>query len=81
MLELPNQSQQNIVADQMGHPVRFFHTHEDADGVVGLDRARGTVLEVGALGHAGEDGRHRVDPHLGVRLQELDNLQWGADWG
>ena len=49
-------------------------THEDADGVVRLDRARGTVLVVGALGHAREDGGHRVDPDLGVGLQELHNL-------
>ena len=31
-------------------------THENADCVVGLDCARGSVLEVGALGHAREDG-------------------------
>ena len=53
----------------------FIGTHEDADSVVGLDCARGSVLEVGALGHAGEDGGHRVDPDLGVGLQELDHLE------
>ena len=42
---------------------------------MGLDCARGSVLEVGALGDAGEDGGHRVDPDLGVGLQELDHLE------
>ena len=49
-------------------------THQDADGVVGLDGAGGSVLVVGALGDAREDGGHRVDPDLWVGLQELDHL-------
>ena len=44
---------------------------------MGLDGARGAVLVVGALGDAREDGGHRVDPDLGVRLQELDHLKRG----
>ena len=42
---------------------------------MGLDGAGGAVLVVGALGDAREDGGHRVDPDLGVRLQELDHLK------
>ena len=56
---------------------------EDADGVVGLHRARGAELVEGTLGHAGKYGRHRVVPPLKLKARFLSvarqsGLQYGA---
>jgi hypothetical protein len=42
---------------------------QDAEAVLLLDRAGGTVLEEGALGHLGEHLGHGVGPVLGFHLR------------
>ena len=47
---------------------------QDAEAVLVLDRAGGTVLVEGALGHLGEDGVHGVGAALGLSLGEVDDV-------
>ena len=48
---------------------------EDAEAVLLLDGARGTVLVEGALGHLGEDDVHGVGPVLVVHLRVVEHVE------